>query len=93
MGGTYVWPTVEETTAYRRRVKELIHKVINRTSIQLPVKWDDPIVSLALLFFFLVRFYFIFHLNYKSGQLLWELNMKIFIMKHQVFLLDKSLLI
>ena len=45
MGGDYNWPTVSETREYRKRVRELINKVIDRVEIKLPVTWDSPLVS------------------------------------------------
>ncbi|CAF0779293.1 unnamed protein product [Brachionus calyciflorus] len=42
MGGSYKWPTVEETKEFRLKVRELINKVIDRTPLELPVTWDSP---------------------------------------------------
>jgi hypothetical protein len=45
MGGSYCWPTVERVKEFRLKVKELILKVIDRTPLELPVKWDSPMVN------------------------------------------------
>lgn len=42
MGGSYRWPSVEETREFRSKVRELINKVIDRTPLELPVNWDSP---------------------------------------------------
>jgi hypothetical protein len=47
MGGDYRWPTVERVREFRLKVKELILNVIDRTPLELPVKWDSPIVNLV----------------------------------------------
>ena len=46
MGGDYNWPSVSETREYRKRVRELINKVIDRVDIKLPVTWESPLVKL-----------------------------------------------
>ena len=48
MGGEYKWPSVEEVKHYRSQVRDLLLKVIENTSLKLPVKWDDQMVSYAL---------------------------------------------
>ena len=45
MGGEYHWPSVSETREYRRRVRELINRVLDRTPLVLPVTQDSPWVS------------------------------------------------
>lgn len=44
MGGDYKWPTVAEVKEYRLKVKKLINDVIDRTPLELPVKWDSKLV-------------------------------------------------
>ena len=51
MGGDYKWPTVEETRNYRKKVRELILKVIDRTELKLPITWDSPWVHIYLFLF------------------------------------------
>ena len=46
MGGEYKWPTVEETKVFRKKTRELVEKVIKRSNLNLPVKWDSDWVNL-----------------------------------------------
>lgn len=41
MGGDYKWPSVEETKEFRLKMKKLILEIIDRTPLELPVKWDS----------------------------------------------------
>ena len=42
MGGKFVWPSLAEVVEYRRRVKELILRVIDETPLEMPVTFDSP---------------------------------------------------
>lgn len=42
MGGKFQWPALADIVAYRRRVKELVLDVIDRTPLTLPVTFDSP---------------------------------------------------
>ncbi|KAK3089792.1 hypothetical protein FSP39_006572 [Pinctada imbricata] len=42
MGGSYQWPTVEETVEYRRVVKNLVLKLIQDTPLELPITMESP---------------------------------------------------
>lgn len=42
MGGSYKWPSVEETKEFRVKIRSLIHQVIDRTPLELPVTWNSP---------------------------------------------------
>ncbi len=48
MGGSYKWPTVEETREFRLKVRALIHKIIDRIPLELPVGWNSPWVEIFL---------------------------------------------
>lgn len=48
MGGSYKWPTVEQTRQFRAQVREFINKVIDRTPLKLPVNWDNPWVRILV---------------------------------------------
>ena len=50
MGGDYNWPSVEETKIYRFKVRKLINDIIDRTPLQLPVRWDEPWVCICFVF-------------------------------------------
>ena len=50
MGGDYRWPSVVEVKEFRKKVKNLLLEVIDRTPLSLPVKYDDPFVSCLLIF-------------------------------------------
>src|SRR5687768_5175301 len=38
----YDWPSVEEVRAYRRRMREVVDRLIRETPLALPVGWDSP---------------------------------------------------
>ncbi|XP_059153171.1 hercynine oxygenase-like [Physella acuta] len=42
MGGSYKWPPVSEVVEYRRVVRNLILKVIDETTLELPITMDSP---------------------------------------------------
>ncbi|MCX7672940.1 MAG: 5-histidylcysteine sulfoxide synthase [Thiobacillaceae bacterium] len=44
----YRWPPVAEVRAYRTRMKALVHAVIERLPIELPVGWDSPAWALLM---------------------------------------------
>ena len=48
MGGKFKWPKVAEVAEYRRKVRELILKLIDDTPLQLPVTPENPWVSRAV---------------------------------------------
>lgn len=41
MGGNYNWPEVETVKEYRKKVRDFIRSLIDRTEIKLPVTWND----------------------------------------------------
>ncbi|ESN98975.1 hypothetical protein HELRODRAFT_162449 [Helobdella robusta] len=41
MGEKYEWPRLSEVVLYRRKVRMLVHEVIERTPLQLPISWDS----------------------------------------------------
>jgi 5-histidylcysteine sulfoxide synthase/putative 4-mercaptohistidine N1-methyltranferase len=38
----YAWPAVEEVWTYRRKVREMVDRVIRETPLNLPIGWSDP---------------------------------------------------
>ncbi len=38
----YDWPAVDAVWAYRRKVREMVDRVIRGTPLSLPIGWDDP---------------------------------------------------
>jgi hypothetical protein len=38
----YDWPTFEEVTAYRNKVRETVGELINNLPLNLPVNWENP---------------------------------------------------
>ncbi len=38
----YDWPAVEAVYAYRRKVRDLVNKMIDVLPISLPIQWQDP---------------------------------------------------
>lgn len=38
----YDWPSVEEVWAYRRRMREIVDRLIRETPLILPIDWDSP---------------------------------------------------
>lgn len=38
----YNWPPVEEVRKYREKVKEVVLNIIDTTSLQMPIEWDNP---------------------------------------------------
>ena len=45
MGPKFSWPTVDDVIQFRRRVRELILDVIDRSELELPVTFDSPMVG------------------------------------------------
>lgn len=41
MGNKYIWPSVYEVVQFRKKVKDLILKVIERTPLQLPINFES----------------------------------------------------
>lgn len=41
MGGSYQWPSVEETVQYRREVRQIILDIIDETPLELPVTMES----------------------------------------------------
>lgn len=41
MGGSYRWPSVDDTVEYRRRVRRAILDIIDNTPLQLPITMED----------------------------------------------------
>ncbi|XP_051867130.1 uncharacterized protein LOC127567942 isoform X2 [Pristis pectinata] len=42
LGGSFNWPTLWECVEYRRKVRDIVHKVIQETPLELPVTMDSP---------------------------------------------------
>ena len=42
MGGKFKWPELSEVVDYRRRVKDLVLQVIDKTPLQLPITMESP---------------------------------------------------
>ncbi|KAI0220610.1 hypothetical protein LSAT2_027896 [Lamellibrachia satsuma] len=42
MGGKYKWPQLDDVVEYRRRVRQLILQLIDKTPLELPVTMDSP---------------------------------------------------
>ncbi len=38
----YDWPSVEEVRAYRKTVRELLHEMIRKAPLTLPIDWNNP---------------------------------------------------
>ena len=45
MGGKYKWPQLDDVVEYRRRVRQLILQLIDKTPLELPVTMDSPWVG------------------------------------------------
>ncbi|XP_078074416.1 uncharacterized protein LOC144497273 isoform X1 [Mustelus asterias] len=42
MGGSFNWPSLSESIEYRRKVRVIVHKVIQETPLELPITVDSP---------------------------------------------------
>ncbi|XP_078263780.1 uncharacterized protein LOC144597892 isoform X4 [Rhinoraja longicauda] len=42
LGGSFKWPTLCECVEYRRKVRDIVHNVIQETPLQLPITMDSP---------------------------------------------------
>ena len=54
MGGKFQWPDLSIVVDYRRRVKELILRVIDETPLTLPITMDSPWVIYIL--YYILRY-------------------------------------
>ncbi|XP_064624463.1 uncharacterized protein LOC135485961 isoform X2 [Lineus longissimus] len=48
MGGTIDWPSVQEVYEYRCQVREKILELIDETTLELPIKFEDPFWALVM---------------------------------------------
>ena len=45
MGGKFQWPSLADVVEFRRKVKNVVLEVIDRTPLTLPITQDSPWVS------------------------------------------------
>ncbi|XP_072919440.1 uncharacterized protein [Hemitrygon akajei] len=42
LGGSFNWPTLKECVEYRRKIRDVVRKVIQETALELPITMDSP---------------------------------------------------